>query len=143
MIRTKHSVLAALIGLAAISAIASTGLVTTFNVAMAQVTAGNQTNSTTIETAPSAIAGNATDNTTNSTAASITLNPTSGSTGTNVTITGTGFSPSQTFNFTFDNGYILTGNMVQFATGEFNTTALIPVNATSGAPAINVSGSQG
>lgn len=76
-------------------------------------------------------------------AESITLKPASGGTGTNVTIDGTGFSPGQTFRFTFDDRYILTGNMIQFATGEFSITALIPANATDGDHEIKAASSAG
>jgi uncharacterized membrane protein len=137
---SRHTVLAVLVGLAILSAVAAPGLIVSN--AAAQTTQGNETstipsgNETSTTTAP---AGNETSAGTTT----ITLTPNSGGAGTNVTIAGTGFSPGQTFRFTFDNGYLLTGNMIQFATGEFNTTALVPDNATSGDHEVTVAGSMG
>ncbi|HVX03307.1 MAG TPA: hypothetical protein VHA09_09150 [Nitrososphaera sp.] len=156
---TRYTVLPVVIALAIMGAMVAPGL--TASSAAAQTPSGNETATTTMgrnETSSIPSSGNETTTalsssstssfpsaTANETASgtSITLKPSSGATGTNVTISGTGFSPGQTFRFTIDDKYILTGNMVQFATGEFSTTALIPANATSGDHDIKAAGSTG
>jgi hypothetical protein len=134
---TKYTILAAIAGIAILSAIAIPGM-TAASVA-AQAAQGNETSTT--PTLPSgnntAIAPGA--NGTSQT--SVTLMPTSGTAGSNITIDGMGFSPAQTYTFTFDGGYLLTGNMVQNTTGEFSTTAIVPANATSGDHQVKVTGS--
>jgi hypothetical protein len=141
MFKTRYTVLAAIAGLAILSAVAPPGLLMMIaSNAAAQTPPGNATTIT-----PS---GNETSSTTpsgkgTSTAATITLKPASGGAGSNVTIDGKGFSPGQTFRFSFDGKYLLTGNMIQFATGEFSTTALVPKNATSGDHEVKVAGSAG
>lgn len=131
MFKTRYTVLAAIAGLAILSAVAPPGLLMIASNAAAQTPPGNATATTT----PS---GNET-----SSGVTITLTPTSGGAGSNVTIDGKGFSPGQTFGFSFDGKYLLTGNMIQFATGEFSTTALVPKNAISGDHEVKVAGSAG
>ncbi|AIC14358.1 IPT/TIG domain-containing protein [Nitrososphaera viennensis] len=149
--RRHTTVLAAIVGLAILGTIAAPGLVA--GNAAAQILQGNETtvtppgNETSTmslgnETSSTVPPGNETSSSTTA-AGSITLTPTSGGAGSNVTIDGTGFSAGQTFGFTFDDNYILTGNMIQFATGEFSTTALIPDNATIGDHEVKATGSSG
>lgn len=132
MFEPRNVALAVIAGLAILSAVAVPGFLLTTGNASAQVQPSNETTTDTPQ-----------GNETSSSTPTITLTPSSGAAGSNVTIAGSGFSPSQTFKFTFDGGYILTGNMVQFATGEFNTTALVPKNATSGDHEVKAAGSSG
>lgn len=129
MSESKHVVRGAALGLAILGTIAAAVLMTG-NTAVAQTTPGNATSMLP-------------PNHETSSGPSITLNPNSGGVGTNVTIAGTGFSTGQTFKFTFENGYMLTGNMIQDTMGRFSTTALIPQNATNGEHEIEVASSGG
>jgi hypothetical protein len=131
---TRYTVLAAIAGMAILSMVAGPGLrITNNNIAAAQTPpSGNAT----MITPP----GNATSS---SSAKTITLTPTSGSTGSNVTIDGTGFSTGQTFGFTFDGKYIYTNNMTQNTMGGFSIIATIPRNATAGDHEIKAAGSKG
>lgn len=136
--KIRHTTRAIALCLAILGAVAATGLITG-NAALAQVPTGNETSGTPSGNATSeALTGNAT-----SSGQSITVNPNSGGVGTNVTIAGTGFTPGQTFTFTFEKGYMLTGNMIQDTMGRFSTTALIPQNATNGSHEIQVTSSHG
>ncbi|AIF82796.1 hypothetical protein NTE_00716 [Candidatus Nitrososphaera evergladensis SR1] len=137
---------AVVVGLAIIAAMAvMPGFVATNN-AVAQsgnetsTTTGNETSTTTNPSTTPSTPGN---NETSTTGASITLTPASGAPGSNVTIAGTGFLPGQTFKFTFDDGYLLSGNMIQDTFGNFNTTVLVPANTTSGDHQVAVAGSAG
>jgi hypothetical protein len=131
---TRYTVLAAIAGMAILSMVAGPGLmITNNNIAAAQTPPSG--NATTV-TPP----GNATSA---SSARMITLTPTSGSTGSNVTIDGTGFSTGQTFGFTFDGKYIYTNNMTQNTMGGFSIIATIPRNATAGDHEIKAAGSKG
>jgi hypothetical protein len=137
--KISHTTRAIALCLAILGAVAATGLITG-SAALAQAPpTGNETSGTPSGNATSgALTGNATTS-----GPSITVNPNSGGVGTNVTIAGTGFTPGQTFTFTFEKGYMLTGNMIQDTMGRFSTTALIPQNATNGSHEIEVKSNQG
>jgi hypothetical protein len=71
------------------------------------------------------------------------VQPTSGAPGSNASITGSGFTPSQLLTFTFDKEKLDAGNVTTSTEGSFTASAAVPNNATAGSHQITVSDDKG